>query len=309
MMETSDADSRRLPLVISNPALLFSKPPMMPPLRVCAFESRRQNEMAGLIERAGGLPTIAPSLREIPLDDNAAVFHFAEELLAGKLDGVIFMTGMGTELLFAALELQGTRETVRTALSDVLIMARGPKPAAALSKLRIRVDIKAPEPNTWQDMVQEMQRRQVELSGRRFAIQEYGEPSRDLYDWLTARQAAILPVPVYRWSLPEDLQPLEAAIRATIAGEFDVLLWTSAQQMNHVLEVAGRMGVQQNWLQAAQNCMIGSIGPTASERLATLGLPADLQPSHPKMAHLIRESLEAAPDILQKKRGRSSPTG
>ncbi|MEI8022470.1 MAG: uroporphyrinogen-III synthase, partial [Schlesneria sp.] len=61
------------------------------PLRVCSFESRRAVEMKSLIERSSAIATIAPSMREIPLDENPDAFAFADELLAGKIVVMIFM--------------------------------------------------------------------------------------------------------------------------------------------------------------------------------------------------------------------------
>ena len=66
-----------------------------PSLRVCSFESRKQDEMRSLIERHGGVATIAASMREVPLENNLAVFDFLDRLLVGELDAVIFMTGVG----------------------------------------------------------------------------------------------------------------------------------------------------------------------------------------------------------------------
>ena len=63
-------------------------------LRVVAFESRRATEMAQLIERSGGRPLIAPSMREVPLLHNAAVFDFGVRLMAGEIRMVIFLTGV-----------------------------------------------------------------------------------------------------------------------------------------------------------------------------------------------------------------------
>jgi uroporphyrinogen-III synthase len=48
--------------------------------------------------------------------------------------------------------------------------------------------------------------------------------------------------------------------------------------------------------------MIASIGPTTSEALLEQGLPADFEPSHPKMGILVTEALQKAPGILQSKR-------
>src|SRR5690606_35239806 len=52
------------------------------PLRACSFESRRAEEMASLLRRQGCVPTVAPSMQEVPLEDNTSVFEFAERLLA-----------------------------------------------------------------------------------------------------------------------------------------------------------------------------------------------------------------------------------
>ena len=68
-------------------------------LEVVAFESRRAPEMAALITRFGGVPRVAPALREAPLEENAAALAFGAALFAGRLDAVIFMTGVGTRRL------------------------------------------------------------------------------------------------------------------------------------------------------------------------------------------------------------------
>ncbi len=64
-------------------------------LRVVAFESRMASEIKTLIERFGGVPVTAPSMRELPLEDNRQALHFAQGLLAGDFDVVIFLTGVG----------------------------------------------------------------------------------------------------------------------------------------------------------------------------------------------------------------------
>ena len=52
--------------------------------RVLSLESRRAAEMAELIRKQGGDPFVAPSMREVAIDENDAVFQFAESLFAGS---------------------------------------------------------------------------------------------------------------------------------------------------------------------------------------------------------------------------------
>lgn len=268
------------------------------PLRVCSFESRKQVEMRSLIERHGGRATIAASLREVPLENNSAVFEFLDRLLADEFDIVIFMTGVGAKALLEVVETKLPRENFFEALQRCCIIVRGPKPTAVLREWGVRIDHRAPEPNTWRELLSVTDDGlKFPSTGRRtcspkIAIQEYGLPSTELQAGLIERGGSVFPVPVYRWELPTDTAPLEAAICSVVASEFDVLLFTSAQQIRNVLEVAERLGLREPFLAATQRCRIGSIGPTCSEALREAGLHVNLEPSHPHMGHLVRETLE-----------------
>lgn len=273
---------------------------MSVPLRVCAWESRRGEDMRSLIQRQGGLPTIAPSMREIPLEENPVALEFAGKLLAGQIDVMLFLTGVGARGLLDVLETRHTREAVFAAWDKTTNLVRGPKPAAVLREWKVRIDHQVREPNTWREVLEAIDQ-SWPVRGKQVAVQEYGKPSPELYAGLTERGAEIHAVPVYRWTLPIDIAPLQAAIRQTIAGDFDVLLWTSAFQLNNVLSVAESLGLHDEWLAAALRCVIGSIGPTATENLTQFGLVPDLEPSHPKMGHLVKETLAAAPEILARK--------
>ncbi len=267
------------------------------PLRVLSLESRRADEMRSLIERHGGVATVAPSMREIPLEENPAAFAFGEELLAGRIDVVVFLTGVGAAALMESLETRWPRAEIVSALERCITVVRGPKPTVVLSKWGLRIDHRAPEPNTWRELLSTLANA-VDLSGRRIAIQEYGKPSDELYRELELRGASLLPVPVYRWALPTETAPLRDAVHRTIAGDFDLILFTSAQQLHSVLEIAGESGLSSEWLAAANRCVVASIGPTATETLVEGGLGVDLQPSHPKMGPLVKEAIEAGRRLL-----------
>ena len=72
-------------------------------LRVTAFESRRAKEIDKLIRYHGGVPSVAPSMREVPLTEAPEALHFAEKLIKGGFDLVILMTGVGTRALKEAV--------------------------------------------------------------------------------------------------------------------------------------------------------------------------------------------------------------
>ena len=272
-------------------------------LRVVAFESRMASETARLIERNGGRAMVAPAMREIPLGDNPAALEFAERLLAGEIDIAIFLTGVGVRALFQVMETRHPRAALRAALARIVTAVRGPKPLAALRDHGLEPSLQAPEPNTWRELL-EVLTVHAELEGKRIAVQEYGVSNRDLVSALEARGAEILIVPVYRWTLPVDRGPLSQALRAIANGQADVALFTSSNQVTNVMQMADALGIGDAVRHGLGTMAIGSVGPVCSQELRARGIPADLEPGHPRLGHLIKEAALRSATILASKRSR-----
>lgn len=270
-------------------------------LRVVAFESRMAAEMARLIERFGGRPLVVPALRELPLDNNTDALAFGEQLLAGQIDAVILLTGVGTNALVEVLQTRHPLDAIKSALNRVTTVARGPKPVFALKELGLSPTLTVPEPNTWRDILQTLDKSKP-VQGLRVAVQEYGVPATDLLEGLRQRGAIVTRVPVYRWALPEDTGPLKLALDSILEGRVDVLLITNAGQIDHVMQVLDQDSKRAMFKEACKKLIIASIGPTASERLRSYDLCVDLEPSHPKMGILVKEVSERAHALLRAKR-------
>jgi uroporphyrinogen-III synthase len=274
-------------------------------LRVLALESRRAREIAKLIENLGGVAIVAPSVREVPLDSNQEALAFARNLSAGEVDMVIFTTGVGVRALVSAIESVCSREDFARRLNDVVVVARGPKPTAALRELGVRVSLTVPEPNTWRDLLVLLDENKTSfpVEGRRVAIQEYGVTNPELSAGLVERGAVLTLVNVYQWALPEDVTPLQNAVDSVIRGDVHVLLVASSIQIRHLFEIAERMGKAATFHEALSRVVITSIGPLTSEELRGRGLSVDIECSHPKMGFLVQEAAEKAPVLLNQKLG------
>jgi uroporphyrinogen-III synthase len=273
-------------------------------LRVLSLESRRAPEMAKLIASNGGIATVAPSMREIPLASNTQGLAFARRLSEGGFDMVIFLTGVGTRALTRVVETVYTVEQFVDALRKITIVARGPKQMAVLRELGVPVTVAVPEPNTWRDLLRALDEKahSVPLQGRRVAVQEYGTSNPELLAGLSDRGAQVTRVPVYEWGLPEDVGPLRAAVAAISREEFDVVLFTTAIQVNHLFQVAAEMHQEAAVRRGLSRILIASIGPSTSERLHEYGLTADIEPTHPKMGYLVNETAQRSAEILRRKR-------
>ncbi|MGB6430817.1 MAG: uroporphyrinogen-III synthase [Candidatus Acidiferrales bacterium] len=273
-------------------------------LTVLALESRRAPETAKLISAHGGRPIVAPALREIPLASNVKALEFVDALIDGQFDMTILLTGVGTRALVGIAESAGKREPFLAALRRVTIVARGPKPLAVLRELNIPASVAAPEPNTWRELLAALDAAaaQFPVRGRRVAVQEYGVSNPELLAALAERGAEVTPVPVYQWALPENLEPLRAAISAIGRDEIDVVLFTTSVQVDHIFEVAAQMNAVHALRRGLARTVIASIGPTTTEALLRHDLTPDLEPSHPKLGVLVAEAADQSPALLAPKR-------
>jgi uroporphyrinogen decarboxylase len=271
------------------------------PLRIVAFESRRNLEMASLIEKSGGQALVAPSLQEVPLRDNHEALLFGQKLISGDIDGVVFTTGAGVEVLFDILGAQYSKEDLSNAFAKATLVARGPKPLAALRDRGFQNILPIDEPATSQQILTVLDREGL-LRGKTIAVQEFGSSSKELSDGLAERGARVFRVPVYRWTLPDDTEPLRHALHTVIGGQADVALFTNSNQIQQVLRFAQEEGIEREFREALSRIVVASVGPVCTEFLDEYGVPVDLQPETPKMEALVEEASRLGPGLLEKKR-------
>src|SRR5947209_5158672 len=176
-------------------------------LRVLSLESRRAEEMATLIRKQEGEPTVAPSMREVDLEQHEEAFEFGRQLLNGEFDCVILLTGVGMRLLWKILLTRYAEPELKAALQKLTVVVRGPKPSKVIREIGLMPNVQVPEPNTWRELLEIMRPRPE----TRIALQEYGKSNTDLIDGLRAQGRTVTPVRIYGWDLPEDTGPLRKA--------------------------------------------------------------------------------------------------
>ena len=259
-------------------------------LRVLSLESRRAKEVEKLIRTYGGQPFVVPFMREVKLESNHAALDFADRLMRGELDVVIFMTGVGVRALLEIVDTRYERSSFLAALGKVKIVTRGAKPEAALRELKLRSVATAAEPTTWHELMIALQAYFGDsLSTQRIALQEYGASNPELLAELTERSASVLKVPVYQWALPHDLQPLRECVHGIVHASVDVILFTTAVQVIHLMLIAQEMDQATELLAGLRSVVVVSVGPTTTAELLHYGITPDFEPSRPKMGFLVNE--------------------
>jgi uroporphyrinogen-III synthase len=255
---------------------------------VLAFESRRAKEIGELIRINGGEPLVAPALIEVPFEENADAFAFADRLYAAEFDMLIFLTGVGTRYLRQVISTRDGEARFAEALRRVTIVARGPKPTAVLREWNVPIAVTVPEPNTWRELLAAV----AERSETSVAVQEYGRSNPDLIQGLEEQGRRVTRVPVYRWALPGDTGPLASALEALLNGRVQAAVFTTGVQIEHFVEFAEERKLRDEAVAALRRVFVASIGPDCSESLRECGITPGLEPSHPKMGILVREAAQ-----------------
>ncbi len=110
-------------------------------ITVAILEHRFTKEFAAIFERLGATVYACPMLEERPVENRSELQEFVRHVVDGKLDMMIFLTGVGARFLIAESEAMGLREPFLAALGKLTIVVRGPKPVAALHQVGISPEL------------------------------------------------------------------------------------------------------------------------------------------------------------------------
>lgn len=272
-------------------------------LRILALETRHGAQISGIVRAFGGEPLVVPAVREMQLESQEHALQFASGLMQGEFDLVIFLTELGVRTLVDVVASKYDRELFLSSLRTVRIAARGPKPAAALRELNIPVTVTAPQPCTWRELMASLEEEfGTALRGMRVAVQEYAASNPEFLLALAENCSGVTRVPLYQWSLPEDVQPLRECVLALAGRQIDVVLFTTAIQVIHLFHVATQMSCTESLRTGLQSAVVLSIGPNTTEELGRHAIAPDFEPSHPRIESLLNEAAPQVAELIERKR-------
>jgi uroporphyrinogen-III synthase len=261
---------------------------------VAVTADRRKEELGALLERRGARVVHAPTMRIVPLDDDAELVAATREVLARPVDLVVATTGVGFRgwLDAAAAWDLPLVEHLRSAR----ILARGPKARGAIRGVGL-VDAWSPGSESSAEVLSHLlSGAEGPLPGRRIVVQLHGDPLRDLVSGLRQAGADVVTVPVYRWELPEDVAPVQRLIASVIAGGIDAVTFTSAPAVAGLLAVAEDDGVRDDLVTALrERATVVAVGPVTATPLDAAGI-SSFKPRRARLADLAREVVARLPE-------------
>jgi uroporphyrinogen-III synthase len=242
---------------------------------IALAEGRQVEDLAAMLEKEGATALRCPMLSILDAPDPKPVTAWVKELVAGKFDYVVLLTGEGLRRLVAVAEKAGLKDKFVEALGKVSLVTRGPKPGQALREHGLKPTLVAAAPTT--DGVITTLKRQ-DLTKKTVGVQLYSESNAPLTDFLTGAGAKVKTVQPYVYAPAADAERVADLIRRAAGGAVDAIVFTSSPQVDRLYEVAAERKMEDIWARALDRVKVASVGPLVSENLKKRGARADIQP-------------------------------
>ncbi|HLJ96710.1 MAG TPA: uroporphyrinogen-III synthase [Gemmataceae bacterium] len=248
------------------------------PLEGCTValaEGRQLEELAQMLEREGATALRCPMVSILDAPDAAPVLAWLRELIAGRFDCVVLMTGEALRRLLGFAERARLRDQFVAALGKTRTVTRGPKPVQALKQVDLTPTKIAAAPTT--DGVIATLRKEP-LQGWTVGVTLYGEPNPTLVEFLEQAGAHVHTVLPYVYAPATDGNRVGQLIERMGRGEVDVVVFTSSPQVDRLYEVAGERGLQGVLQQGMQRTRVAAVGPVVAENVRQKGARVDICP-------------------------------
>jgi uroporphyrinogen-III synthase len=271
---------------------------------VAVLEHRFATEFSTLFEKQGASVYGCPLLEEKPVENREELQAFVRQVLGGGLDMVIFLTGVGARFLIAEADALGAKDDFLKALGRLTVVARGPKPVAALRQFGLRADV-TPQTPTTEGVIEAL--KPQDLHGRRIGVQLYGTPNPLLIAALEAQGAAVTPVQVYAYGAVADPAAVQELISRIAGGQIQVIAFTSAPQVRMLFDFATELGAADTLAEALQKHLtVASVGEVTTRALQSRGIAPQIVPEQGKMGALV-QAVAKYFEAAQRKRDSAQP--
>jgi uroporphyrinogen-III synthase len=243
--------------------------------RIALAEGRQLEEMAQMLEKEGATALRYPMISILDTPDAGPVIRWLRDLIAGKFDCVVLMTGEALRRLLGFAEREGIRSDVVAAFSRTRSITRGPKPVRALKEIGLNPTLVAESPTT-DGVIATF--KNLPIKGQTIGVTLYGESNPTLVRFLEEGGATVRTVLPYLYAAASDSDCVAELITQLAEGAIDVIIFTSSPQVDRLYEVARNKGLETELHQGLTKTCVAAIGPVVADNLREKGANIDICP-------------------------------
>jgi uroporphyrinogen-III synthase len=254
--------------------------------RVGITADRRWRSQADLLEEYGAEVVHGPTIRTVDLSRDEILRTATLSLISRPPQFLVSSTGMGMQMWLEAADDWGLGGALREALRDTRMVARGAKARSALRRFGFDVAWQAPS-ETMEEVVAFLTAQGVDSA--RVALQLFDPGGHPSTAALAARCGELVELPVYRWRLPDDIEPAGRLIHAIVGGGIDAVTFTSQPAVHHLFRIAEHVGCVAELRSACNGAMLTiCVGPVCAEAARDEGITRPLWPDPPRLSAMVR---------------------
>ncbi|MHC1559790.1 uroporphyrinogen-III synthase [Actinomycetospora sp. C-140] len=264
--------------------------------RVGVTADRRADDQLDLLRRKGAEVVHGPTMRIVPLEDDAELAETTRALVAAPPAVVVATTGQGFRGWLEVASSWGLASELQEVLGSATVLARGPKARGAIRGAGLREAWSADETESSPEVLAHLLSSGVD--GVRIAVQLHGDPMTDFLAALRSAGAEVVTVAVYRWEPPPDLAAVDALIDAVVAREVDTVTFTSAPAVEGLVHRATARGVRDEVLSALASgeVLATCVGPVTAAPLERLGV-VGIAPERFRLGAMVKRLEEHASSV------------
>ena len=248
---------------------------------------RRATEQIQLLRGRGATCIHGPVIETHPVEIDGSVEKATIELLDDPPDVVVIMTAIGLRAWLGVAATAMLGERVFEMLMGTSIVCRGPKATGAAVAEGLDVDWSAGG-STGREVLEHVLARGAD--GLRVAVQLDGSTDMWLVDALEAAGAEVVPIRIYRWTVPADTAPAESLIRSVAKGQVDAVTFTARPAVRNFASIAEGLGLWDDVLAAtADNVMVMCVGPVCASAAADVGMQVAASPERYRLGSMVHD--------------------
>lgn len=248
---------------------------------------RRSSEQVELLRRAGARVVHAPAMHTHALGDERPLRAATERIVADPPAIVMATTGIGVRGWFAEAQAWGLDGALLDALRRSRVHVRGPKALGAVVQAGLEV-WRREDSERLDHMIDDLVEHE-DLAGLHIALQLYGNDVPWAVARLTNAGARVTEVPVYRWTRPDNEDPVRRLLADILGGTVEAITFTSPPAVRSLVAIASEAGMLESILDAfATRVIAACVGPVTAEAAENLGISVGCAPDRGRLGLLVQ---------------------
>lgn len=250
--------------------------------------ARKGPEFCAAVERRGGVAVHGPTIEPDQPAPDEELLPQLRELLASRPDWFVANTGTGVRLLADLAARHGVRDELVALLSrdDVRVVARGAKAVGGLHGIGVTPEHVSGEET---DASVAAWLAAAVTTGEHLAVQYSARTRRDYQQLCDEQDVTMQVLRPYRSGVPHDDRAARELIEATVAGDLDVVVATSAIAVDNLLVIARRHDLADQLVAAFDNgrATAAAIGQVTAQALREHGIEPGIVPERHRTGSLL----------------------